>query len=233
MARAGHPADVTAPFYGAILNAYARGDVSDFGEEVVLEEVPAMDGESEPVLPMGSYESLVTEMTPTQEWRLPIPNAVRELIMHTFTTDVAAYLTMLRAKEAIWKVVKDSWEEFGAEGPDLVVAHSLGTVVIWDLIVRFGMDLPAPNGLLMMGSPLYLGDVIRGIAGEPDTDLGIDPWIHIYDDGDIVAGGRRLAPAFTRVQDVQVENKSFPSSHSYPAYVQAAAVEGLYDRLLA
>ena len=223
--------EVKAPFYGGLLFAYARGEIGLFEEATGLEGLESLGGG--PELIVSSYESLAAElaMETLEELRLPIPAFVREWALHTFMTDVSTYLAMARAKEAIWKVVTDAWNEFGEEGPDLIVSHSLGTVVAWELLATHGAELSQPKGLLMMGSPLYLGDVRNSMA-PLDRALGVGNWIHIYDDGDLVAGGRKISNHYPAARDVEVDNPAFPTSHDYPGYIRAAATGGLIGELV-
>lgn len=239
LAAAGHhDVVIKAPFYGALLDAYANADYGAFaaslggGLESAIDEAEL--GGNKAAL-TSLYESVSGELhaDAALEARLPIPDVVREIILHRFTVDVATYLTMLRAKEAIWGVITSAWREFGDTGPDLVVAHSLGTVVTWDVMARFGHELGRPKGLLLMGSPLYLSEVVKGVAMPPDTVLPTDKAIHIYDDGDLIAGGRPIAPPYTGITDMLVENKAFPTSHDYGPYAKAAADEGVLANLLA
>lgn len=225
--------EVKAPFYGGLLFAYARGEIGIFERATGVEGLESLGGG--PELIPGNYESLAAELVieTLEELRLPIPNFVRAWALHTFMTDVSTYLAMAKAKEAIWKVIFEAWKEFGPEGPDLIVAHSLGTVIAWELIGTFEEQLPRPKGLLMMGSPLYLGAVRNSMTSPLDRSLGVANWIHIYDDGDLVAGGKGISRHYLGARDVEVDNPAFPTSHDYPGYIRAAALAGLIDQLLA
>jgi len=226
--------DVKAPFYGSLLNAYARGEIG------VFESIDGLEGVGEESLVGGpgaileTYAGMADELAaqPMEEIRLPIPDFVREWSMHTFMTDVSTYLAMKRAKEAIWGVITQAWNEFGPTGPDLVVAHSLGTVVAWDVIAKLGSGLNGPKGLLMMGSPLYLGEVRKKMSAPITTALDVGGWIHIYDDGDLIAGGKAISRHYPGAEDIEVENPAFPTSHDYPGYIRAAVKDGLIGRLL-
>jgi len=231
----GIDAAVKAPFYGSLLNAYARGEIG------LLESIAGLEGVDEESLVGGpgaileTYVDISQELAaePIEELRLPIPNFVREWAMHTFMADVSIYLAMKRAKEAIWGVITSAWNEFGPSGPDLVVAHSLGTVVAWDVFAKLGSGLNGPKGLLMMGSPLYLGAVRTKMSAAITDALGVENWIHIYDDGDLIAGGRGIAGHYAGVVDVEVENPAFPTSHDFAGYIRAAVKNDLIGRLVA
>lgn len=230
----GFDAEVNAPFYGSLLNAYARGEIG------LLERVGGLEGVDEESLVGGpgaileAYADMSEELAAETalEIRLPIPNFVREWALHAFMSDVSTYLAMKRAKEAIWGVITEAWNGFGPEGPDLVVAHSLGTVVAWDVFAKLGSGLPRPKGLLMMGSPLYLSTVRTKMSARISDALDVDNWIHIYDDGDLIAGGRAISTHFAGVEDVEVENPAFPTSHDYPGYIRAAVKADLIGRLV-
>ena len=225
-------ADVKAPFYGSLLFAYARGEIGLFEEATGPEGLESLGGGPEMIV--ASYAGLAAEMAmeTLEELRLPIPNFVREWALHSFMTDVSTYLAMARAKEAIWKVITKAWKEFGTAGPDLVVAHSLGTVVAWELLATLGSQLSRPKGLLMMGSPLYLGEVRKSMSIPLGKSLGVGNWIHIFDDGDLVAGGRKISSHYPGARDIEVDNPAFPTSHDYPGYITAAARGGLINQLV-
>lgn len=223
--------DVRAPFYGSLLFAYARGEISLF-EEAMGMGLESLGGGPEAI--GGFYESLTAELVlkTIEEIRLPVPDFVREWALHTFMTDVSTYLAMARAKEAIWKLITDAWAEFGDDGPDLIVSHSLGTVIVWELLATHESELSQPKGLLMMGSPLYLANVRDSMHIPPDSALDVGKWIHVYDDGDLVAGGRKISNHYPDAVDVEVENPAFPTSHDYPGYIWAAAMDGLIAQLV-
>ena len=230
---AGIGAEVHAPFYGDLLLAYARGEVLEFASASGLEaatDVAQLGGGREQYDEV--FRQLAYELSGSSalEARLPIPDSVREFAMHNFMKDVATYLTMLRAKDAIWDLIADAWHEID-EGPDIVVAHSLGTVIMFDLLARRFDTLSRPTGLLMMGSPLYLGAVKEKVGALPGSGLNVGKWLHVYDDGDLIAGGMPISPAYRHATDFEVENRAFPTSHDYAGYVNAAARSGLFAQL--
>ena len=168
----GFEAEVKAPFYGSLLNAYARGEIG------LLESLAGLEGVDEESLVGGpgaileTYVDISQELTaePIEEIRLPIPNFVREWAMHSFMADVSTYLAMKRAKEAIWGVITSAWNEFGPSGPDLVVAHSLGSVIAYDTCADFSANIRV-RLLVTAGAPLGYPIVRRNLRGGPE---GVD-----------------------------------------------------------
>lgn len=90
---------------------------------------------------------------------------------------------------------------------ELLLAHSLGSVVAADLVLR-GAVPPGP-ALLTIGSPLGLaavrGPLLRALPPGAGTDPG-RAWTNVADRRDVVTGGRGLAGIFARVTDVVVDN---------------------------
>ncbi|MDH3462678.1 MAG: hypothetical protein OEM32_03515, partial [Acidimicrobiia bacterium] len=73
----------------------------------------------------------------------------------------------------------------------------------------------------------------KGVGMAPDTALPVGKAVHVYDDGDLIAGGRPIAPPYAGITDVMVENKAFPTSHDFGPYARAAADAGVIADLIA
>ncbi|MCL2423916.1 MAG: hypothetical protein FWD11_08525 [Micrococcales bacterium] len=86
--------------------------------------------------------------------------------------------------------------------PDLVIGHSLGSVMAYDVAVH-RRDIPR---FLTMGSPLGL----RTVREHPTLlDDAADPpptWVNVYDRADIVAVGKGLAEFWPHIADIEVHN---------------------------
>ncbi|MEV0192340.1 hypothetical protein AB0I39_27885 [Kitasatospora purpeofusca] len=123
---------------------------------------------------------------------------------------VYKYLNHPERAERIRAQVRDA---VAARGTRLVIAHSLGSVVTVDMILRGQIPL-ADDGreglttLVTCGSPLAWPTVRRGI-GQADRHLeipsGID-WVNLYARGDAIARGQGLAAVAPQVRDEEVSN---------------------------
>lgn len=86
--------------------------------------------------------------------------------------------------------------------PELVIGHSLGSVIAYDIAVHDG----PVRRLVTMGSPLGLRTVrehptlLDGAGEAPAT------WVNVYDPADIVAGGKGLGSFWPQVRDIVVDN---------------------------
>ncbi|MEU1259614.1 hypothetical protein ABZ445_40690 [Streptomyces chartreusis] len=99
-------------------------------------------------------------------------------------------------------------KELHRDGPRLVIAHSLGSVIAFDMLTRDQIG-PGPEGLTTLvtcGSPLAWLTIRRSLSKNGVLQLpdGID-WINLHAAGDIVAqsGLSHVAPA---VRDELVHN---------------------------
>lgn len=113
-------------------------------------------------------------------------------------------------REFIQRSISDS-----AEGPVVIVAHSLGGIMCVDLLVR--QAIPKVSALVTIGSQAPFLYEIGALPGLEPPDLLPDhfpPWLNIYDRRDLLSyvGAEVLG---ARVKDVPVDNgQPFPQSHS-------------------
>ncbi|RYF61492.1 MAG: hypothetical protein EOO27_01845 [Comamonadaceae bacterium] len=111
---------------------------------------------------------------------------------------VYAYLYRRDAGDVIRQIVLDEV----ADDTRVLVGHSLGSVVVYDL-VRRGLT-PAVTTLVTLGSPLAFGTVRRALAASANgTGVGEVRWSNVHDPWDVVTAGRGLAP---RAIDCPVDN---------------------------
>ena len=80
-------------------------------------------------------------------------------------------------------------------GPHILVGHSLGSVIAYDVLTA-DLDAPPVDGLLTLGSPLGLTEVQHCLkpvwtrhAGWPTARLGTNRWCNVSDALDPVCGG--------------------------------------------
>lgn len=147
---------------------------------------------------------------------------MRDIIIDTFVADVAVYLGFEPARRVVMKRILTELESFGPSGPDLIVARSLGTAPIAQLLA-LPSGVAVGNGVrvFVAGSPLHLTRLFDLFPTRP-THLSVASWLHVYDDGEIVAGGRPLSHGdWLTASNYEVENFDFPSSHGFEGYMNA------------
>jgi hypothetical protein len=120
-------------------------------------------------------------------------------LFERFLHQVHAYLFRETAANAIRELVLD---EIGKD-TRVLVGHSLGSVVVYDL-VRRGLAGQVTT-LVTLGSPLPWATVRRALRkASPDvTALGGINWCNVFDPSDVITAGKGLAPDAV---DVPVDN---------------------------
>lgn len=110
---------------------------------------------------------------------------VSALSLATFTRDVYCYLSNSRARTIIdtgLDVVIPHGE------PTVVVAHSLGTVVAFNVIRRRAPSTPGSRpALITLGSPLAVNAIQSALDRPLEYPAGISGWMNAMDPADIVA----------------------------------------------
>jgi hypothetical protein len=122
--------------------------------------------------------------------------AVVARIMSAFLREVYVYTTRPALRARVRQTVIDAVEK---HRPNVLVAHSLGTVVAYEALhARPDLEVPL---LVTLGSPLAMPEVVfETLDPEPRDGRGARPpgvgrWVNIADPGDIIAiptelGGR-------------------------------------------
>ncbi|MDQ1246652.1 MAG: hypothetical protein QG597_1020 [Actinomycetota bacterium] len=123
-------------------------------------------------------------------------------LMAWWYDDVDQYVKQEPRRWTVWSRVLDDWPKTPRV---LVIAHSLGSVVIVDLLPR----LPAGQrvDLVTLGSPLQVPRLRRGLR---DLQLDfpyeqINSWVNIMDPDDWVPAVGGLSSALAQVLDVKVD----------------------------
>ncbi|MXM62110.1 hypothetical protein GR925_01250 [Streptomyces sp. HUCO-GS316] len=93
-----------------------------------------------------------------------------------------------------------------AEQPTVVVAHSLGSLVVYEMLHDQAFSDLEVELLLTLGSPLGLPGLARRLdpalqAGRGARPTGVRRWVNIADVGDIVATPPRLSEVFPIDED--------------------------------
>ncbi len=123
-----------------------------------------------------------------------------------------------------------------AERPDVVIAHSLGSVVAYETLWEHP-DLVVPS-LITLGSPLALPGVFYHAleatgAHSHSRPPNVGRWVNIADSGDLVAVPKDLASRFSGVDEqIMVEIDRF-ECHRIVWYLQSPIVAGAIQAELA
>ena len=139
---------------------------------------------------------------------------------------VATYRSSSRHRHAAWRAVLACLPETGRV---TVIAHSLGSIVMLDLLTRLPPGLRI-DLLLTIGSPM-------GVKGLRSHHHGIDTpggfpaervlsWLNVYDPGDIITVGRGASPFFDAALDAPVSTGGSHSRVGYASHPVVAAAVG-------
>lgn len=143
---------------------------------------------------------------------------VDQLVITAQLRDVAIYLSA--GRDEVLEVVR---EAVPAEGPLVLVSHSLGTVVARDLL--HDDDVRERTALwVTAGSPLGLEAVQKNLIDPGSKHPGVE-WLTAYDVNDVVALGHPLQQSWgAPLADLEVENDTDP--HAISRYLAQAGVAG-------
>ncbi|MGO7659737.1 hypothetical protein ACC702_33980 [Rhizobium ruizarguesonis] len=198
--------DVRLPFYGDILDEYARQVDKDIPADV------AVRGQGEVTEP--EYSAFVTEMCGLIQQNLRISNqqiaahatcdvlqrgpknwgwvqallqaadaipGVSAYSIQKVTRDVYLYLSRSKVRGHVNQIVEDEIKE---SGPLVIIGHSLGSVVGYD-VLRNKKDLRA-KAYITVGSPLGVGPIMR-VLRPINYPAGVGSWFNAFDERDVVA----------------------------------------------
>lgn len=143
-------------------------------------------------------------------------SAMREVRFYLYEPELAARVRALVA------------EAFG-ENTSVVVGHSLGSVIVYDLLRRGQIPPDRVSGvrtLVTCGSPLAIPSVRRGLGltdGEPLKLPGDIEWVNVFDPGDFITGGRGLKGTSPGITDEKVHN-GVVDPHKALTYLRTAPI---------
>jgi hypothetical protein len=203
--------ELEMPFYGDELNELTeavRGSASavvtrgeggpeTFSplEEALIREMARKQGITDVEVRSDLGQEVVARGPANWEWVQAIGRvletnvpALRRLGL-SFVRQVDAYLTRPHIRAAVDDIVRPSL----SRGPAIIVAHSLGTIVAYNLLRATGQDGRFPL-LVTVGSPLGIGAVKDKIM--PPRPLmrptSVSSWLNATDERDYVALYARL-----------------------------------------
>jgi hypothetical protein len=194
--------------------------VQQLARSVGLEAVAPTPTESiDPVRPGSALEAV------------PLPGPLKRRLMRVFLRDVHHYLWNVEYSprpgesyrirtDARARMLASLQEGDERPAPHVVVAHSLGTVIAYDVLASLD-QAPQVDALLTVGSPLGISEVEERLTppwtrenGWPAAGLGDGVWWNFYDLLDPVCGGldARIGEDFRcsgkiRLSDVGVHNR--------------------------
>ncbi|CAM5269106.1 hypothetical protein [Streptomyces griseus] len=113
----------------------------------------------------------------------------------------------------------------------VVIGHSLGSVIAYDLLRReelgvVGTPGPGLHTLVTCGSPLGIPAVRRLMGITDGTFLQLDPlirWVNVYDPDDFITGGVNLAAVARGITEAPVNN-GIGDPHSALRYLRSVPV---------
>lgn len=186
-----------------------------------------------------AFEERALEVAATEPWAHleegagddeELPDPAFLILARIVSRDVTDYLVGGQAK-AMRAPVRDAIRSAGT--PAVVIAHSLGTIVTYDVLSELGSDAPEIPLLLTLGSPLGLPNVLERLVGGMPPPPGITPtvqrWENIADPFDPVALVQRLSPLFDptdTIHDSNVNNGAL-LNHDLTGYFDTATVQSL------
>ncbi|MCU7821232.1 alpha/beta hydrolase [Kitasatospora sp. DSM 101779] len=155
---------------------------------------------------------------------LPLPRfgrtlAFQALARHAFK-DVHAYF-FGGMREQIQKVAASALEE--ADGPLVVVGHSLGSVIAYEVLRTYPGEVPL---LITIGSPLGITEIQDRLTAPLTVPPGVAAWRNACDARDLVALDHTVRPEYepsSLTEDVLVVNDS-ANHHGAAEYLACPAV---------
>ncbi|HEY0412734.1 MAG TPA: hypothetical protein VGD66_06315 [Allosphingosinicella sp.] len=201
---------VEMPYYGDTLHrlteelrgsarpvtAKGTGDAGEFQpmEEALLREIAAGYGVTDAEVRAELGSEVVAKGPANWEWVQGIARVLEHRIPAfrtvglRFVRQVDAYLTRPHIRAAVDALVEPALQG----SPDVVIAHSLGSIVTYRLLRRMAGNTHV-RLLLTVGSPLGI-NAVRDRLRPPSLEIppGISRWINGADERDYVALQSRL-----------------------------------------
>jgi hypothetical protein len=187
---------VGVPFYGRKLNEYVDGNRSSVGTMADYREFAAEFGADVIGTSVAEVRQLqkddgrafqnawvVRAFARFADGNVP---AFADIFITRFLKEVHTYLTDAEARAAINKIVESDIKQMCEQGPTVVVGHSLGSVVAYNVLRA--KDYPNVRHFVTLGSPLAISAVTKRIPLDPQgRRISLNEWFNGFDPRDIVA----------------------------------------------
>jgi len=158
---------------------------------------------------------------------LPLPPSLRRLLLRQLLRrlipDADAYFFTDR-REPIRDRLRQALD--AVAGSTVVISHSLGTVIAYDVLSEAGSAGRAVPLLVTLGSPLGYTEIQDVVTKPLRLPQPVHLWANFADPVDVVALDTTLADEFQgapRIIDARVNNPS-PNSHAACGYLGASRV---------
>ncbi|MFJ2264249.1 hypothetical protein ACIOKD_39245 [Streptomyces sp. NPDC087844] len=221
MTLAGGPNSLTSlsvAFYGNLFNP-SDGRLGHTQEEVAPLS-PSEEQFIEEVLDSGTLQGVDEDESSARELGLPaVPGKIGRLLVRIdrrFGRNAGKYLLYILRQvhrylsdEDLSKAIRDVVADSMKSNTRFVLAHSLGSVIAYDMLQR-GELFPAASieenrqCIVTFGSPLSWPTVLRMLGHGTEILNTNGLWHNIYDSADAVTGGQGLQ--VDNVQNVRVRN---------------------------
>ena len=197
-------------------------DLTAAEEELVRELLAAQPaGAASARVPQGLLTALLRDAIADLAESWACPEWLMEWFMVRFAKEVSAYQNPGPAREAVQQRLLDVVDR---HRPDVLIAHSLGSVVAYETLHR--LDAPHVPLWVTVGSPLALPKVVFDrLTPAPEAGRGVRPhevgrWANLADPGDPVAipakgVSRRFAGVESDEHDVIHHGFKFHHAESY------------------
>ena len=197
----------------------SRGALDSWLQEMAYVADAVVQGEAQP---------------PSAEEALPLPRSARVAISRTLVkrtfVDVYAYFFGAEG-EAIRGRLRSTLAE--VDGPVLVIAHSLGSIIAYDVLREAGSAREVPL-LVTVGSPLGVTEIQDLVTTPLRVPDGVAAWRNVADGRDLVALDRTLRPEYApaeRITDFLVVNDN-DNHHGIREYLSTAPVRDAVHALV-
>lgn len=216
---------IDVAYYADLLLEPGRQSGLDFDAEAEsLVEAFIAEWVAPELQPQGRMTWLLRYVADVISQRLGHDSATLVWFLQTFFPEVAAFLRReghFCPRESIVQRVADR-----IEGSDIVIAHSLGSVVAYETLWASEIQVPL---LVTVGSPLAMNGVSQRLRKSPDGQLsrpqGVSRWVNVADIGDVVAIPiNGIARAFRGLDLDKQESIGWFDFHSAAGYLQGSTV---------
>ncbi|WP_329131322.1 hypothetical protein OG552_09860 [Streptomyces sp. NBC_01476] len=152
--------------------------------------------------------------------------AVTSLILR-FIREVNSYFTSEVNRSRVQALIES---EIRSQKPDLILAHSLGSVIAYETLWSSGCPV---EKLITVGSPLALkGGIFDRVIPNPVNGLGkrpigVNEWLNVADCGDIVAVPRFLSESYAGIRIDHETNIGKFAFHGLKNYLRSPEVRKL------